>query len=150
MVSERINKYYSDFINRDIEGLVISISPVMNDIPELRSVGFCAKDGTFNIEFVVGGENTICAFSDERIEIYVGANSGKVGLVKVKNASNLKDIIVQFEASIDEFKNKSFQEVRKALSLNEKLKYLGQYDLIERQLKESKDLFETAANPSVA
>ena len=145
MGAERINKYYSAFINRNVENLVISIAPVKNDIPELRSAGLDPRDNSINIDFVVENEDTIPAFGDDLIEIHLGANSGKIARIKVKNARGIKDIIVQVETSVDKFMNDSFERITSAPSLKEKLKWLGKYDLIERQLRESKDIFQDFA-----
>lgn len=144
MKKERIEKFYSDFLPRTVEGLKISIAPLRNDIPELRSVGFDRRDNSFNIDFETGNEASIQTFKDEFIEICNGANSGKISNITIFNANKFDEIIVHFSSAVEKIIKDSEQKVIESASLKEKLKWVGRFDLIDRQLKESKDILETS------
>jgi hypothetical protein len=146
MESDRINKYYSGFMDRDIGELIIKIAPLKNEIPELRSFGRDPRDNSFNIEFVFEGEGLIKAFDDKVIEIYLGNNSGRIGIIKVKNTTNISDIIVEIHKSIGSFKAQSFKRIKEAATLKEKLDNIGRYDMLDRQIRESEDLLNQANN----
>lgn len=148
MEEERFRKYYSDFKSRKIGELEINIAPTKNDIPFLEFAGFDETNRSFVIIFRLENENSKIAFEDDLIKIYVGMNTNKIAKIVVKNVDRhrIKEITVSFGTTLDEFNRKLLEAVNKAAPVEDRLRKLGNYDVVDRQLRETKDIFEKSSS----
>jgi hypothetical protein len=124
MEKERFEKYYTNFIYRPVGNLVINIAPLRNDIPVLEFVGIDELTKSFIINFKLENENLRKALEDDHIEIHQGANTGKIGKIKVKNVdkNKIRDIVVIIDTTIDKFRKDLFEEIDNLRLMEEKLK----------------------------
>jgi hypothetical protein len=143
-MSDRLEKYYQRFINREVGNLRIKIAPTLENIPNIKFVGYDNINKCFLIEFDIGEEskNITKTFSDEHVEIYQGRLTEKIAkiIIKVDEAAKQKiDVIIT--VSFDNF-TKIYEDYFRHGDLNKRLKRMGQYDIVERQLNESKDMLQ--------
>jgi hypothetical protein len=147
MEADRLRKYYSRFESREIGDLVINIAPTKNDIPVLEVVGFDEPTRCFVISFKLENENSKLAFRDDILEIHVGMNTNKIAKIVVKNVdrSNIRAITLLFETTLDRFERELLKDVNSISPIEDRLRKIGNYDIIDRQLKETKDIFEESS-----
>lgn len=147
MEKDRFRKYYSDFKSRKIGELEINIAPTKNDIPILEFAGFEEPNKRFVIGFKLENENSKIALEDDMLEIHVGMNTNKIAKIVVKNVdrNNIRAITVSFETTLDRFGQKLLEAVDRVSPIEDKLRKIGNYDIIDRQLKETKDIFQESS-----
>lgn len=152
MEEDRFKKYYSDFKSRKVGELEINIAPIKNDIPILEFAGFDELKRCFLIIFKLENENAKLALEDAMLEIYVGMNTNKIAKIVVKNVdrNNIRRITVSFETTLDKFGRELLENVNRISPIEDRLRKIGNYDIIDRQLKETKDIFQesSASAPS--
>jgi hypothetical protein len=147
MVEDRFRKYYSRFENRKIGELSVNIAPIKNDVPVLEFAGFDETKRCFVIIFKLENENSKMAFEDDNLEIHVGMNNNKISKIVVKNVdrNNLQSITVTIVTLIDRFGKGLLEDANNVVPIEERLRKIGNYDIIDRQLKETKDIFEKSS-----
>lgn len=144
MEKDRFRKYYSDFKSRTIGELEINIAPTKNDIPFLEFAGFDETSRSFVVIFKLENENSKLGLEDDTLEIHVGMNTNKIAKIVVKNVdrNSLKAKTVSFETTLDKFGRELLEAVTKITPVEDRLRKIGNYDIIDRQLKETKDILE--------
>jgi hypothetical protein len=145
--TDRLAQYYKEFLDREVGELIITIAPVRNDIPRLIFVGHDEASNNYIINFDLLGEQLTRTFSYDRVEILQGSSSDKIGRIVIKDfpMSHRQNACTKFvQKAFDKFRESLTAGTGKPLDLVHELRRVGRFDIIDRQLKESKDLVASA------
>lgn len=135
----RFLKYYLPLKTWDLgDGVVINISPMPHDVPEMESFRTTGQ-GHLVIHFRTGDEKFYGVGSTDLVDAFIGATSGKLARLVIKPSKDKSKVRLQVDRCLGILKDTVFQKVKSYSDMGNRLREAGRADLITRQLEESKD-----------